>query len=390
MASVSIIVPVYNAERYVSECIESIQKQKLTDIEIIIVNDGSTDLSGSIADKFAEQDKRIKVFHQKNRGLVETRKRGILETSSDYIGFVDADDWIEPDMYEMMFQEMKRNGADLVLTEIFHYGASGEYTVKHPIESGLYESDRIVGEIYPRLVNNGNGLHPSMGTKLFKKSLLKSIMGHVDGRVKIAEDVLFSFPYITKCQKIYVMDRAFYHYRYNPASMCHKKNHNILSETELVINRLRESYRGDVQEDVLMESLNQVIYSSLLFSYKFHATRELGLFFLFPYSVIPKGSKIVLYGAGNVGKAYYKQLKTNDFCEIILWVDSNYKKTGIDEVVSPERIEIITFDYIVIAVAENAVAKQIDSYLQSKMKIAKEKIVYQKPLEGMEILQTNI
>lgn len=390
MARVSIIVPVYNAEMYVAECIESIQKQTLTDIEIIIVNDGSTDSSGLIANEFAEHDKRIKVLHQKNKGLVETRKRGILEASSDYIGFVDADDWIEPDMYGMMFQEIKQNGADLVLTEIFHYGAGGEYAVKHTVESGLYDYNKIVEEIYPRLVNNGNGLHPSMGTKLFRKALLESVMDYVDGRVKIAEDVLFSYPYMIRCKKIYVMDKAFYHYRFNPDSMCHRKNYNILSETELVINKLRESYRGDKQEKVLMESLNQVIYWSLLFSYKFHATGELGLFYLFPYSVIPKGSKIVLYGAGNVGKAYYKQLRFNGFCQIVLWVDGNYKKIGMDEVTSPERIETVAFDYIVIAAAENTFAKQIQSYLQDRVNIRKEKIVYQKPLEGMEILQRNV
>lgn len=387
---VSIIIPLYNAEKYIVQCIESVRHQTLPNIEIIIIDDGSTDASGVIADSYAEKDSRIKVLHYENGGLVRARKRGVLAASAEYIGFVDADDWIEPCMYTEMLQIMQTYHVDIVLTEIIHYMINGEYVVKHPVQRGLYEYRRIVEELYPKLVNSAGGLHPSVCIKLFRKTMLKPVIDRMNDNIKIAEDAFISYSYLSACKKAYVLEKAFYHYRMNQESMCHKKNYSVLSETELMINELRKVYEENEYSDILLEVLDQVIYSSLLFDYKFHASKALTPFYLFPYSMVEKGAKIIIYGAGNVGTAYYRQLKINGYCKIVLWTDSNWQKYPAKKISSPDMIKHVSFEYIVIAVAEERPAKEIEAYLTDEFGIGREQILYQIPLEGMSIMQPTV
>ena len=111
---VSIIVPVYNVEPYLTKCITSIIKQTYRKIEIILVNDGSSDGCGKICDEFAKKDERIRVFHTENKGLSAARNYGIARASGDYLDFVDSDDWIEPDMFAFLVNSAIGNKADIV------------------------------------------------------------------------------------------------------------------------------------------------------------------------------------------------------------------------------------------------------------------------------------
>lgn len=106
MKKISVIVLVYNIEKYVGKCIDSIRKQTYKKLEIILVDDGSTDNSGSICDAYADKDNRIRVIHQQNRGLSGARNRGLEASTGEYIGFVDGDDWIEEDMYDFLYHMM--------------------------------------------------------------------------------------------------------------------------------------------------------------------------------------------------------------------------------------------------------------------------------------------
>ena len=114
MELISVIVPVYNVESYVAECIESIQNQTYMNLEIILVNDGSTDNSGDICDQYATYDERIKVIHKENAGVSAARNTGIEAANGDYIAFVDSDDYIAPNMYEDMLRILKENDLDIL------------------------------------------------------------------------------------------------------------------------------------------------------------------------------------------------------------------------------------------------------------------------------------
>lgn len=122
----SVIVPVYNTEPYLRKCIESVCNQTYKNLEIILVDDGSTDLSGTICDKFAAKDSRIKVIHKENEGLVSARKAGVLAARGEYIANIDGDDYIDLEMFKTMMQVALQQGVDMVQCGLFNQNCEGE------------------------------------------------------------------------------------------------------------------------------------------------------------------------------------------------------------------------------------------------------------------------
>ena len=128
MIKASVIVPVYNAGPYLMQCLDSLKGQTLQDIEIICIDDGSTDDSPRILDEYAAEDKRIRVVHKENEGLVAARKDGVRLAAGAYIGYVDSDDWVEGEMYERLYEKAEETQADLVTSR---YLLEGNYTTNH-------------------------------------------------------------------------------------------------------------------------------------------------------------------------------------------------------------------------------------------------------------------
>ena len=129
MPKISIIVPVYNVEKYLEKCVRSILAQTFTDFELILVDDGSPDSSGAMCDQFAEQDQRVKVIHKENGGLSDARNAGIEIATGEYLGFVDSDDYIADDMYELLYTNIVKEDADLSICGIYDV-----YEGKEPVE----------------------------------------------------------------------------------------------------------------------------------------------------------------------------------------------------------------------------------------------------------------
>lgn len=152
MPKISIIVPVYNAEKYLRECVESVLHQTLSDLELILVDDGSTDSSPAFCDAFAAQDVRVKVIHKPNGRAASARNAGLRIASGDYVAFVDADDWISPDMYEKMLQ----TNADVTLCDYVRFQGEKQVPFTQPnIEAGFYHKAQFRKKIYPHLVMDG-------------------------------------------------------------------------------------------------------------------------------------------------------------------------------------------------------------------------------------------
>ena len=148
MSKVSIVVPIYNVEKYLKQCIESIINQTLQDIEIILVDDGSPDNCPQICDEYAKKDSRIKVVHKKNGGLSSARNAGIEVATGDFIGFVDSDDYIELDMYEKMYNIAKENHVDFVVSDYYKVSDKGKIITTIDMNEGIYDKNRIIKEIF--------------------------------------------------------------------------------------------------------------------------------------------------------------------------------------------------------------------------------------------------
>ena len=234
---VSVIIPVYNAETYVEECIKSIVNQSYSNLEIIIVDDGSTDKSLSIVRNIANADRRIKVFQQKNSGVSKTRTNGIKFSTGDYLVFVDSDDWLDKDAIEKAVYLSKKNSADVVL-----WPYKREH-INHTINNYLFNDSFIfwdkcnISHLYRRIIGPIEGelrmpqkldsLSPVWG-KLYKRDIVADLEFTELSEIGTSEDTLFNIEVFSKVKTAVYFSESFYHYRkYNDNSITHNYNKKI-------------------------------------------------------------------------------------------------------------------------------------------------------------------
>lgn len=219
----SIVVPVYNVEKYIKQCIDSILSQTFTDFEVLLIDDGSPDLCCHICDEYAGCDARIRVLHLENRGIVNARKVGVNESRGEYVGFVDSDDWIAPDMYEKLCGFAKSENADIVLCGFINSFEDKEVISIQPHESGFYNKERLIKEIYPKMLYTGKffnfGLYPAAWNKIYKADIIKNNIKNVDNFIRMGEDAAFTYACLLDSSKVYIIDEPLYYYRRTDSSM---------------------------------------------------------------------------------------------------------------------------------------------------------------------------
>ncbi len=223
MARISIIVPCFNVKRYLPQCLDSILNQTLKDLEIILINDGSTDSSGTIIDSYAHSDPRIIALHQKNSGVSAARNKGLDQASAPYILFVDSDDWIDPEMAEELYHKAEGSSADLVVCD--YYQETPDYSI--PDFLGLRAEELILEEIglpnfYFQYITKIS-LDRFACNKLYKKEILLQKGLRFSSSITFAEDNLFNLCYFLHTHKVAILNRSFYHYRQRQGSIFHSK-----------------------------------------------------------------------------------------------------------------------------------------------------------------------
>ena len=225
---VSVIVPVYNVEQYLDECINSILNQTYGDIEIILVDDGSTDGCPDKCDTWAERDYRIKVYHKDNGGLMSAWVYGLKVAKGEYISFVDSDDWIDSDMIEVLVQRASEDQSDIIVCHyVREFADGGVEKEKILLQPGTYDSKKIKEQIFPILVCSGTvperGLSPNRVTKMFKADLLRKNISLYNFGITIGEDLLTTFVNVISANRISIIGDFYpYHYRINNQSMTAK------------------------------------------------------------------------------------------------------------------------------------------------------------------------
>lgn len=206
---ISVIVPVYNIEAYFERTVESILAQTYDELEIIIVDDGSSDDSGKIADCLAEQDSRIKVLHKSNGGVTAARIDGIRLATGNWIGFVDGDDLIEPEMFDILLQNAKKHSADIshcgyqmVFPSRVDYYYNTQKTVVQDRKQGVYD------------LLEGSYVEPGLWNKLVRAEIVKNTIKEnlVDTSIRINEDLLMNYHFFRQSEKSVYYDRCLYHY----------------------------------------------------------------------------------------------------------------------------------------------------------------------------------
>ena len=373
---VSVIVPIYNIEKYVKECIESICKQTYMNLEIILVNDGSTDGSKAICEYYSRIDSRIVLINKPNGGLVSARKAGIMRSKGAYISCVDGDDWVESRYIENMYKETQMKNIDIVIAGFRRNLDGVSVNILNNIKLGEYSKDEIRNILSLNLINNGVffefGIYSYLWNKLFKKSSIINFQLAVPDKIFIGEDSACVFPAILNSSRIKIINSTDYNYRQRPNSML-KKESNFKEEistfsllfkhlkkmllikdnpelTEILVKQIKELVSGlmIIRTGGFIEYENETIFS--LFD-KIDITQSIGI-----------------YSAGTFGQHVYRRLKYNLNAEMVKLYDPDYKQYnehGLD-VVNSDNIHNNCHDYVIICSLSNAYIENVSKFLLEK------------------------
>lgn len=265
-ALISIIIPVYKVEKYLEKCIQSVINQTYENLQIILVDDGSPDNCGKICDEYAKKDHRIEVIHKSNGGLSDARNKGLEIAKGEYIGFVDSDDYIEADMYEVLYNLLKQYNADVSICN-FYTVSQGKISIKNA-DNGINEYNRI--EILKEILLDKN-IQSYAWNKLYKKELFDEIKYPIG---KKYEDIGTTFYLLEKCNKVVVTGKSEYYYINRQDSIVNNVTESTITDyIELIMQRydyieknIKElsSYNKDYLKRILktaekdIKSLNEV------------------------------------------------------------------------------------------------------------------------------------
>lgn len=253
---ITIIVPVYNSSEYLEQCVDSILLQTYENLELFLIDDESKDQSGEICDRYASEDDRVRVIHQKNAGCTAASITGLKEATGDYYMFIDSDDYVEKDMLEEMTRHLIGKKGEIVCCNHILEKQKQTLPTTSLAEPGIYEGIKLRREIKDRLIGNEQRTVPmSRCMKLYEKSVFDGNLKYCDTSIRMGEDFNLVFPAILDCTRMVVMDKAFfYHYRYVETSMVHCYDTDMMDS----VNRL-EGFLKRVIADKKMENGEQLI-----------------------------------------------------------------------------------------------------------------------------------
>lgn len=378
----SVIVPVYNTENYLKKCIESIVNQTYFPLEIILVDDGSTDSSGKICDFYEKKYDNISVVHMKNSGITAARLRGVEKSQGSRVTFVDSDDWIDMNYYQSVCEN---DDSDLIATEIYGY-FNEKHIVKNDLkfDEGIYSKEEILKEIIPVMMWDPEtarwAFEPSLCTKIFKREIILSELRKVQKvGSNYGEDSMVTYPLMLHVDKVKIVKNAFYYHRQRERGKIagYIENEDFFIKVHEVYEYLRRAFRNERCYELMQKQLDNFYIQAVDLKKQCYKHWDYEFTMVFPFEKVTRESKVILYGAGKLGKEYIEQNEKYHFCEIILWVDKNCEEIsyGAYSIEKPELIQASTFDYIIIAIDNYYIAINVIKVL-CEMEISKDKIIW--------------
>ncbi len=344
--------------------------QTYTNMEIIVINDGSDDGTAQLCERFALSDDRIILINQTNCGVVEARRAGIERAAGKYICFVDGDDWVDQNMLQVM--QTKIDEVDMVSVGVVWEVKSGDYINRRDgFPVGKYYKEESLSEIYSKMLYNlENGTSQSLTTwmwnKMFLTDKVKEIYAGVDSSLTIFEDAVFVYHYLLQSKGVVLTDDYLYHYRYNSHSASHRVDDKTIESLSVAYRNFLSMFADSPVEYGLMEQTRHWFLEKCYFA----LNERMGMDHdcrIIRYLLDTRGldnKKIILYGAGRVGKDLYRQLSALNY-EIVLWADRRYETCGADGdcVSAPYDILQSTYDLILIAAENGDLIKTITESL---------------------------
>lgn len=371
MTRLSVTVPAYQVAEYLPRCLDSLLSQTVRDIEIIVVNDGSTDSTGEICDGFARRDKRIRVIHQINLGLVAARKSAVSISTGRYIACVDGDDYVDPDYCESLLEAVETHGADVAIGGYVRDYGNARQRIIPMLAAGVYElgpSSSVLREFISSEPFFTHGVTTYLWGKIFRRDLYLKAQEAVPNEFSLGEDAACVYPLLAQSRRLVVTESASYHYVQRQSSMLKAKPSMPLAEIsrmKKLVAFLRSQLKGRLSEADIDRQLKGYELSLLATRIGGVLEGEGGDVSIFGRKVMP-GSRVAIYSAGTFGQIMHRRLRDVPEVNIVLWVDQDWQKYRTDglDVSSETKLGEGNFDIVAIASlsaeAINEARKRID------------------------------
>lgn len=384
---ISVIIPIYNVEEFLPQCVDCIVSQTYTNFELILVDDGSTDSCSEICNRYLKMDSRIRYAYKTNGGQISARKAGVDIATGDYILFVDGDDWIDVDEIERLVEILIQNN----YPDVIAFGLIEEYEVdsifrKNGADPGVYLGEKL-SKLKNKILMTDNFFEwkilPHLCNKLIKNNLLRQNIYSTSDIITCGEDLVCSILCLLQASSIYVCNYAPYHYRQRPGSV-------VQEQRELPREMFKEMYKilnmaFSNMEDNLWDLKLYMFFILMLKSYSRLISHDMPLF---PFHDVEKDSRIVIYCAGGFGKVLHRYVSDLKKYTIVGWTDTmaeQYQAQGFNVQAVGEVLRL-EFDYIIIAILKENTAEQIARSLCEKgVPIQKIKYIKKEMLEKMEL-----
>lgn len=292
MEKVSVIVPIYNAEKVLPRCIDSILNQSYPNLELILINDGSIDGSIDIIRKYEKLDNRVKVINNKNNGVSETRNIGVIQASGKYIQFVDSDDFIELDMVEKTVKLIENNDADIVMTGLFldiEKNKKISTSIQTFEDSISISKEDIAKNVLDRL--NGTYINSPVN-KLYKKSIIIDNNIVMNKKIDLGEDLIFNLNYLKYCNKVVFSKESYYHYCMKVEdNLTFKYRNNKMELMEFLFKECKEYLKWGNLDENEIRKLNAIFIKWMYSCYIDLNNKNCNLTFIDKYKYIKKSIK---------------------------------------------------------------------------------------------------
>lgn len=357
MYKLSIIIPVYNAEKFLVRCLDSVTAQTYPDMEIIVVDDGSVDGSARICDEYANRDKRITVCHKENGGAGSARKEGIKHSSGDYITCVDSDDWIEEHAYDNLMHVANTYQPDLIACSFIKEFGELWVTRKDYPEEGYYTKKEFfdvikrAGDEMPFFCQVICG---SLCCKVFKRACFEKFQNLVPDEIVLSEDLAVVLPMIMNAASIYISKTPYYHYCQNKESSSWAWRPGEYQRF-LTLAEYLKGYYDFCQDKACRRLILHSIYFAmmdLLYDIPEEYFKEQIPFL----KNIQKGSRVVVYGKGVFASNLIGVMKKNGLCQMVLNTDSS----DADALFALKETE---YDSVVIAILDCMIVEKVRKFL---------------------------
>ena len=370
---ISVIVPLYNVELYLEKCLESIISQTYRNLEIILVDDGSTDCSGKICDTFAKQDERIIVIHKQNGGAISARKSGALVATGDYVIQVDGDDWIEKDRFENIVVNGLFDYPDMVSSAGIYLEYPDCSILKNIPDNvkGLHTTNEIWDNQNLYLMSKEVFIKKYMQLSLWSCCIKREIYTRnqlvLDDKVALGQDQIVSLACMMSCNSVRIIYNPTYHYRLQRegAISYRKTNYPVYSGKIYYESMKKYIEMHKIDNKNIISAISKFTFNTVMLT-NYNVLYDYYADYLFPYCCVKNNSRIIVYGAGNLGVEIVNAINSDKRFELVGWVDKK-KKQNLRSAYQIEKTDIIMereFDYIVVAVMNAEVAMQIREELK--------------------------